>query len=188
MIFLSLLTLRRRDVLFLLPAPAHALEREFSNNNALFPNDFYYKFGKKPAPIDSTATLPGAPPFVRVQTRYDAYQKYATKINVGLAAFKDLAKATDADERKASAAILLKTLRPMGLLANNLLATESVTNEVLLARYYINEVFFKISDIADRRPDDVPALVDQARLNLNSYLVVVNRAIPPTVGAAFELL
>lgn len=185
MIFLSLLSLRhrcsnalrRRDILWVaLPAPAQALE-------PLFPSDFYSKFGKRPAPIDSTDTLPGAPPFVRVQTRYDAYQKYAPKINVGLAAFKDLAQAPN----QKSADTLVKTLRPMGLLANNLLATDSVTNELLLARYYINEVFFKIADV-DWSRNDVSALVDQARLNLNSYLVVVNRAIPPTVGDAFPLL
>ena len=179
-------------VSLLVPAlPAQALDREFSNANALFPNDFYFKFGTSPAPLKSAADLPGTPPFVRVQVRYDAYAKYSPKINIGLEAFKGLKPTPEAVA--ASNPTVLLSLRPMGLFANSVFATESLPNEALLARYYVNTAYFALIDLEDtlrnKGADAAKAKIDTARASINSYLIIVNRVIPPEkVGTPFVLI
>lgn len=191
------LSLTRSEVLRLLPPTAFvpfaagALERDGTNSNAVFQNDFYYKYGKLPSPLgdDGKAEFPGKPVFVRMQTRYDAYSKYSAKINIGLDAFRSL-KATD--DKITYVDVVLLALRPMGLLANVLLATESETNELLLARYYINQAYFALADLQEtfsRSPDDANDAIDLARVNLNSFITIVNRAIPPDrIGPQFGTL
>ncbi|KAJ1445724.1 hypothetical protein M885DRAFT_549043 [Pelagophyceae sp. CCMP2097] len=175
------------------PSPSQALEREFSNSNVLFKEDFWYKFGLKPGPLDPlNPALPGVPPFVRVQTRYDAYAKYSSKVNQGLNDFLAVFPAIQSGDKaalKTAADATMRSLRPMGLLANNLLATDTVPNEVLLARYYVNEAYLSlidISDVADKA--DATKKFDSARNSMNSYLLVVNRVIIPKVGTPFALI
>lgn len=169
----------------LVVVPVRALEKDFLNRNALFPEDFYNKFGTRPEPLTAETELPGKPVFVRIQTRYDAYSKYASKVNIGLDAVKSM---KDADSIAANAPTALLGLRPMGLLANNLLAYDSITNELLLARFYVNQAYFALSDIADGSAADPSAAVRDAKRNLNAYLIMVNRSIPPEkVGPKFPL-
>lgn len=173
----------------LVAKPAFGLEREYSNSNAIFKEDYWYAFGMKPIPVREESQFNTQPPFVRIQTRYDAYNKYAPKVKLGLSAFEDLRKALAARDSDAAAdanTVVLKSLRPAGLLANNLLVSESVNSDVLLARYYVNEVYFRLTDIQQQQS---PASVLEAALPyFNSYLICVNRAIPPKVGEKFALL
>lgn len=189
------LCLSRRDYcvgsasLLVAAKPAWGLEREFSNSNAIFKEDYWYAFGTKPIPVREEAQFNTQPPFVRIQTRYDAYNKYAPKVKLGLSAFRDLRAALASKDAPAVADakdVVIKSLRPAGLLANNLLVSESVTSDVLLARYYVNEVYFRLTDIEQQNsPIDI---LDAALPYFNSYLICVNRAIPPKVGEKFALL
>lgn len=178
-------------VAFGMSRPSNALERDVSNSNAIFREDYYFKFGKKPLPLRTESQLSNDPPFVRIQTRYEAYGKYAPKVKAGLAAFKDLERAVGAGDAGAvrdDANIVVLSLRPAGLLANSLLAADSISSDCLLARYYVNEVYFQISDISDFDARTGASAVQAARPFLNSYLMVINRAIPPKVGDKFDLL
>ena len=83
-------------------------------------------------------------------------------------------------------------LRPMGLLANNMLASENTgaTNELFLARWYVNEMYLLINDMrnapseADARNRVYPALCKA----VNSYLSLMNRVITDKVGDKFSYL
>jgi len=59
---------------------------------ALFSEDFYFKYGLRPTPSDilSSPFLPpqAALPFSPIQRRYTGYQKYAPRITAGVEAFK----------------------------------------------------------------------------------------------------
>jgi hypothetical protein len=83
-------------------------------------------------------------------------------------------------------------LRPMGLLANAFLASENTgtTNELFLARWYINEMYLLINDMRNAPSVDVaqkqvyPALCSA----VNSYLTLMNRVITSKVGDKFSYL
>mmetsp|Transcript_44241 Transcript_44241/g.138896 ORF Transcript_44241/g.138896 Transcript_44241/m.138896 type:complete len:193 (-) Transcript_44241:310-888(-) len=82
---------------------AGGVERDFFNGNAIFKEDYYYKFGKlPPIPLeDAREALDSLKeaynlPFVRTQIRYDAYNKYADRIKASFAAYDGpLKKAVD---------------------------------------------------------------------------------------------
>merc|ERR1712176_917236 len=82
-------------------------------------------------------------------------------------------------------------LRPMGLLANSFLASENTgtTNELFLARWYINEISLDVSDIKSARSKtDALKSHESAVKALNSYLGMLNRSITLKVGDPFKLL
>ena len=81
-------------------------------------------------------------------------------------------------------------LRAMGLLANGLLASDNngLPNEVFVARYYINEIYLRLFELASSTTNDINELrqiyscIEKAT---NSYLTLMNRAITAKVGEPF---
>merc|ERR1739842_225411 len=79
-------------------------------------------------------------------------------------------------------------LRALGLLANSFLATENTgtTNELMLARWYINEMYLRIGDYksALQKGDQKDAETCYGYLikAMNSYLTLINRSITSKVG------
>ena len=66
--------------------------RGFTNEKALFSEDFYFKYGLRPTP-DEVLVSPFLPPqaelpFAPVQRRYTGYQKFQERINRGIAAYQ----------------------------------------------------------------------------------------------------
>ena len=137
--------------------PEASTSRRVDNSNVLFDRDYYFKFGTAAPWIapDAPTDFPKTMPFVRVQQRYDALKKYRDRIRSGVATIQALQKA---DEIADPTAADVYQLRPMGLLANAFLASENTgsTNELLLARWYINEILLLIGDLkrARRRRGD----------------------------------
>ena len=83
------------------------------------------------------------------------------------------------------------SIRPMGLMANGFLASENTgtTNELLLARWYINEMFLDIDDIKNATSKKEASQKHKAALKaVNSYLGLLNRVITSKVGDKFELV
>jgi hypothetical protein len=76
-------------------------------------------------------------------------------------------------------------------MANGFLASENTgtTNELLLSRYYINEMYLDISDMrnAVSQPEKEAAW-KRAKQACNSYLGLMNRVITQKVGDKFDLL
>lgn len=82
-------------------------------------------------------------------------------------------------------------LRPFGLLANGFLGSENTgtTNELLLARWYINEVYLRIGDIKmAKSEDEAMVALTAAKKSINSYLAMLNRVITSKVGNKFEYI
>ena len=76
-------------------------------------------------------------------------------------------------------------------MANGFLASENTgaTNELLLARWYINEIYLDIGDIrAATSEADALKSLDAAKKSINSYYGLLNRVITSKVGDPFELL
>ena len=166
--------------------------RKVDNSNVLFAQDYYFKFGTAAPWLEpDSIEFPKTMPFTRIQQRYDALKKYQTRILGGLDRIKALDR-INPNEVADSTAADVYGLRPMGLLANNMLASENsgATNELFLARWYINEVYLLISDIrnADNSPEVARTLASSARKATNSYLTMMNRVITPKVGDKFEYL
>jgi len=66
--------------------------RGFTNEKALFSEDFYFKYGLRPTP-DEVLVSPFLPPqaelpFAPVQRRYTGYQKFQDRINRGIATYQ----------------------------------------------------------------------------------------------------
>ena len=79
----------------------------------------------------------------------------------------------------------------MGLMANGFLASENTgtTNELLLSRWYINEMLLDIDDIKKATSKKEALQLYTALTNaLNSYLSLLNRVITPKVGDKWELV
>jgi len=138
------------------PAPAFNPEastsRNRDNSNVLFDKDNYYKFGSAAPWIDppGSTDFPKTMPFVPSQQRYDALKKYGHRIVAARDAVSRIGTATtpdDVPERDDPA----YQLRALGLLANSFLATENTgtTNELMLARWYVNEMYLRIGDYRD---------------------------------------
>lgn len=159
------------------------------NSNVLFRQDYYFKFGTAAPWIEPGSTVfPKTMPFVLSQQRYDNLKKYGERIKKGINIIDSLSPGGDIFDPTASD---VYQLRPMGLLANGFLASENTgtTNELFLARYYINEIYLGIGDArrAEQRQDATNALTSVKKA-LNSYLGLLNRVITSKVGDKFELL
>jgi hypothetical protein len=82
-------------------------------------------------------------------------------------------------------------LRPLGLLANGFLGSENTgtTNELLLARWYINEVYLRIGDIQNAASEAEAMNAYNAAIKaFNSYFSMLNRVINSKVGNKFDYL
>jgi hypothetical protein len=168
--------------------------RKVDNSNVVFSQDSYYKFGRAQPFIRSGSTeFPKTIPFTRITQRYEAYKKYKDRVQRGIDLVVDLKNVVDSPDYKT---ILDGTapeysIRPMGLLANGFLASENTgtTNELLLARWYINEVALDVTDIKTASSqDDARKSYDAAMAALNSYIGLMNRCITDKVGEPFKLI
>jgi len=169
--------------------------RRKDNSNVIFDKDFYYKFGTAPPFIPKGDTsFPVKMPYVLSQQRYDILKKYRERVQRGI----DLAVSLKADYIAPEKFVSVPeaespeySIRPFGLLANGFFASENTgtTNELYLARWYINEVFLNINDIKNASSQ---AEAEKSYANmiqaLNSYLGMLNRSITSKVGDPFELL
>ena len=162
--------------------------------------DYYYKFGKRP-PLDLEQASESLDkikslydlPFVRIQVRYDAYQQYAPRVDSILSEVGKLAKLVESkswNEASVCAKEVIRGLRPAGMLATILLSPDSVTNEALLMRYYINEASFKLlvlqDALAEENRDSALETLSEVRSCLNSFVFFTNQAIPAKVGKKFD--
>ena len=168
--------------------------RRNDNSNVIFGQDYYYKFGTAPAFIpEGDTSFPVKMPFVLSQQRYDGLKKYKERVQRGIdkvAALKpdvdsgNFASIAPADDPEYS-------IRPMGLLANAFLASENTgtTNELFLARWYINEIYLDIADIKSAQSKEAAEVSHaNAVLALNSFLGMLNRSITAKVGDPFVLV
>lgn len=166
--------------------------RKADNSNVLFNQDYYFKFGTA-APWIVDDSFPKTMPFTPSQQRYDAMKKYRERVQRGtylIAGFKDVLDNGDFSSVPDATAPEY-SVRPMGLLANSFLASENTgtTNELLLARWYINEIYLDIGDFKNAASKEEAAQAYQALTNaLNSYLGLLNRVITSKVGDKWDLL
>lgn len=168
--------------------------RRVDNSNVIFAQDYYYKFGTAPQWIDNGNTdFPKTMPFTPSQQRYDTMKKYRERVQRGI---DRLASIREEIKDGGYANILDGSapeyyIRPMGLMANGFLASENTgtTNELLLARWYINEISLDIDDMKNASSMDEALFAYEAAVKaLNSYLGMLNRVITPKVGDKIELL
>jgi hypothetical protein len=166
--------------------------RKVDNSNVLFVQDHYFKFGVAAPWIEPDSTeFPKSMPFVLTQQRYDTLKKYGDRVKKGIKVIEDLndvissdnyVSVQDADDPKYA-------LRPFGLLANGFLGSDNTgtTNELLLARWYINEIYLRIGDIkhASSKEEAFTAL-KAAKNSINSFLTMMNRVITEKVGNKFD--
>lgn len=166
--------------------PQASPSRKPDNSNVLFDKDHYFKFGvAAPWIAPGSTDFPKTMPFTPSQQRYDALKKYGSRVQAGVAQMLQLPDndhilSPDAPEYM---------LRPMGLLANAFLASENTgtTNELFLARWYINEMYLQIGDI-QRAATKEEALekVGYLKQAINSYYTLMNRVLTAKVGDKFE--
>jgi hypothetical protein len=164
--------------------------RAFDNSNVLFKQDYYFKFGTAAPFIPPGSTdFPKSMPFAPSQQRYDTLKKYGNRIKQGVTMMDSLLNTLE--EIPDPALLHVYQLRPMGLMANGFLASENTgtTNELLLSRYYINEMYLDISDMrnAVSQPEKEAAW-KRAKQACNSYLGLMNRVITQKVRDKFDLL
>lgn len=134
-------------------------------------------------------------PFVPVQQRYDALKKYGARISASRDVVARVGKANTVDDVPERTDPIYQ-LRALGLLANSFFATENTgtTNELMLARWYINEMYLRIGDYRDALSRgggdtaDARACYDCLRKATNSYLSLLNRSISSKVGDQFGYL
>lgn len=209
--------------------------RMVDNSNVLFYRDYYFKFGTAAPWIEPPGSMefPKSMPYTKIQQRYDALHKYRYRVVRGIQSIQSLANYNPTTTTTATTSIsandfqittdripdpkLLEdvyALRPMGLLANNLLASENtgMTNELLLAHYYINEIFLLLGDLQQQQKDNAmtttiitnndsnqrsmdnssPQQQKQIYIALtkavNSYLTLMNRVITEKVGEKFAYI
>ncbi|KAL1529767.1 hypothetical protein AB1Y20_000703 [Prymnesium parvum] len=185
------------------------------NEKALFSEDFYFKYGLRPTPQEVEAKLKEQElPFSPVQRRYTGYQKFAPRIQEGLAAYSgelrlaiakgdweailaatEKGKRGQGDAVKAvSPAPARSVARAYGLFANTALQSEndSTTTANLLARHLVNEYYFALDDMATAamEKDSAAAKVawKRGKEYVNAYLALVNQVISAKVGEKFALI
>lgn len=187
-------TLVDREVGVTVGNPEASPTRKTNNENVLFSQDNYFKFGVAAKWIEPDATdFPTTMPFVLSQQRYDSLKKYGERVKSGTQALGSLESVIREGNYSNIAGCddPIYALRPLGLLANGFLASENTgtTNELLLARWYINEIYLRIGDIqnAESQGDAIKAL-NAAKKAMNSYLSMLNRVITPKVGTKFEYM
>lgn len=185
-------TLVDRDVGVTVGNSEASPSRKVDNSNVLFGQDNYFKFGVAAPFIEPDSTeFPKTMPFVLSQQRYDTLKKYGSRVKAGAEALVALeadinngnfASIAPADDPKYA-------LRPLGLMANGFMASENTgtTNELLLARWYINEIYLRISDMKNATSKDEALIAyNAAKKSMNSYLSMINRVITSKVGNKFE--
>lgn len=165
-----------------------------NNSNVLFAQDNYYKFGAAAQWIEPGSTeFPKTMPFVPTQQRYDALKKFYGRVQSSKDQIVKIGIASSSTDVPDSDDAVYQ-LRALGLLANSFLASENtgITNELMLARWYINEMYLRIGDYkrALEKGDDKEAEVCYGYLNkaMNSYLTLINRSVSIKVGNQFTYL
>lgn len=187
-------TLLDREVSIFVGNPEASPSRRSDNSNVLFSQDNYYKFGAAAQWIEpGSVEFPKTMPFVLSQQRYDGLKKYGARVNSAaetIGGIRSAKSASDVPEKDDP----VYQLRGLGLLANSFLASENTgtTNELMLARWYINEMYLRIGDYRNalEKGDRKQAETCYACLNkaLNSYLTLINRSITSKVGDKFNYL
>lgn len=149
--------------------------------------------------------------YVSLRQRIPAYSKYGYIIALGAREYQQLGdfireqqKGTvDPSWRREALSYLQSStsspppttdsLLKMILLASGLLTSPNFNGpnrELLVARYYVNEVKFALSEIVDAvQQGDLPRALNAwefGRDHWNSYFVIVNRQISPKVGDKFQ--
>lgn len=187
-------TLVDREVGVTVGNPEASASRKVNNENVLFSQDNYFKFGVAAKWIEPDGTdFPKTMPFVLSQQRYDSLKKYGDRVKSGVNTLNSLGSVIS-DGKYATIAGCddpVYALRPLGLLANGFLASENTgtTNELLLARWYINEVYLRIGDIQTAQSvDEAQKAHDALKKAINSYLSMLNRVITSKVGNKFEYI
>jgi len=165
--------------------------RRIDNSNVLFSQDNYFKFGAAAQWIEPGSTdFPKQMPFVLSQQRYDGLKKYRSKVDIAKSSLLKLGSVSSADDVPLSDDPSYQ-LRAMGLLANSFLASENtgVSNELMLARWYINEIYLRIGDyrraLASGDREDAKFSYQCMIKAMNSYLTLLNRSITSKVGDPF---
>ena len=174
--------------------PQASKSRRADNSNVVFNQDYYFKFGTAAPWIENGSTeFPKTMPFTPSQQRYDTMKKYRERVQRGINLIADIGEAV----RNGNYASIQDgtapeySIRPMGLLANGFLASENTgtTNELLLSRWYINEMYLDINDIKGASSkEEAMKSYDALTKALNSYLGLLNRVITSKVGDKFELV
>ncbi|CAB9502294.1 expressed unknown protein [Seminavis robusta] len=181
-------TLVDREVGVQVGNPEASASRKPDNSNVIFDKDHYFKFGVAAPWIENGSTeFPKSMPFTPSQQRYDALKKYGNRVRSGAEFIGSLDTASIPDPATAPE----YSLRAMGLLANSFLASENTgaTNELFLARWYINEIFLLLNDArAAASPEEATAFYKSAKKATNSYLGLLNRVINAKVGDPFAML
>lgn len=184
-------TLLDREVGPLVGNPEASPSRRNDNSNVLFTQDNYFKFGAAAQWIPAGSTeFPKTMPFVLSQQRYDALKKYGSRVDKARDTIVQIGSISSADD-VANSDDPIYQLRALGLLANSFLASENTgtTNELMLARWYINELYLRIGDyrVAIEKGDAEDAKISSTCLNkaMNSYLTLLNRSITSKVGDPF---
>lgn len=168
--------------------------RRNDNGNVLFNLDNFYKFGAAAQWLQPDSTeFPVTMPFTPSQTRYDALKKYGARLETSKQEIVTIGSAIsgidvpDKDDP-------VYQLRALGLLANSFLATENTgnTNELLLARWYINEVYLRLGDyktaLDNSDSKEAKKSYECILKAMNSYLTLINRVITNKVGVKFSYL
>jgi len=167
--------------------------RQMDNTNVIFTQDHYYMFGTAPQFIPKgDITFPEKMPFVASKQRYDTLKKYRERVQRGI----DLIDSIKDEIEKGSYNSILESdapeysIRPFGLLAYGFLASETgPTNELYLARWYINEFYLDVNDVKTATSKDAALeSYSNAIKALNSLLGMLNRSITSKVGDPFVLL
>ena len=174
--------------------PEASSSRKADNSNVIFDKDHYFKFGVAAPWIEPGNTeFPKSVPFTPSQQRYDALKKYGSRVKSGvqfIASLDDIIKNNPAEIPDPAMAPEY-AFRPMGLLANSFLASENTgaTNELFLARWYVNEICLQLNDARTASSaDEAMKSYAVAKKATNSYLGLMNRVINAKVGDPLELL
>lgn len=168
--------------------------RKVDNSNVIFNQDYYFKFGTAPQWIDEGNTeFPKTMPFTPSQQRYETVKKYGERVQRGVDRIASLGESIKNGDYNSilDGSAPEYYIRPMGLMANGFLASENTgtTNELLLARWYINEISLDIDDIKNASSKEEATSAYQATIKaVNSYLCLLNRVITPKVGDKLQLL
>ena len=165
--------------------------RKSDNSNVLFNQDNYYKFGAAAQWIEPGNTdFPKTMPFVLSQQRYEALKKYGSRVKSAVDEIVAIGNAASpADIPDATDPVY--QLRALGLLANSFLASENTgtTNELMLSRWYINEVYLRIGDtksaLEKGDANEAKLCYSYVKKAMNSFLTMMNRQITTKVGDPF---
>jgi hypothetical protein len=166
-------------------------------------------FGSCETKEDGSAT--NSCTYISLKQRIPTYSKYAFSISLGAKEYNLLRKAlveaseSNSNDAWATAASFITTLPQtpppppvdallkMVLFASGMLTSPTysgISRELLVARFYVNEVSFALKEIAAAvEARDAPralAAWDFGRDSWNSYYQIVNEKVSPKVGEKFD--